>query len=203
MNAAFSNTRRRQICHTKLVSGNTRFSISFIRCCSSFGGIGISMFFRELIPTVFWAVPVATFLHCSNTKGVDNQMDRKSESNKHGFNKAICRWKQKSESVWTATTIPYEPVTVNNISFLLGILVLANASKYERGTNLVLEKSISPEDTSEITRKGTPFRVWGGGWWSPSAILLQMDASLTHCQESGISNGISSSMQRSLPANFS
>ena len=46
-------------------------------------------------------------------------------------------------------------------------------------------------------------RTCGGGWWSPSAMLMLAEESLAQAQFSGISNGISSSMQTSSEPRFS
>ena len=61
------------------------------------------------------------------------------------------------------TTIPNDPVTVNNKSPFSGFIEADNSLKYCWGTWRTFLKSKYPEETLDITRKGTPDATCGGG----------------------------------------
>lgn len=183
----------------------TDFNCSTIRYCSTNGGTVISVFEISLITQFLLPTPRVFSSACLCTKGEFIKCFKYSlyRSFWLNFNSETLTNRLNSSVVLTITGIPVVPTFVSNMSPYSGLQRLYSIQWSASETNLQFEKSKIPLLTSLTEINGTPDSTYFGLEWVPSVSLYKIVPSLQKHQLFGISNGISSSIQRSIPSNFS
>ena len=177
-----------------------------IRCCSCSGGITNNVFEIAVSTQFLLPTPLVFSLTCIWTNGLFSKVIRKELLINFGKNLISARLTNMLNSLSSSMIkgIPVVPTLEINKSPLHGWQRWDKSLCSFSEINFVLEKDNLPVLISFTDRNGMPLRVYLGVECVPSVSCQYMLENLHHSHPCGISNGISSSMQTTLPsANFS